>query len=127
MKKTAKILVIEDDADIARMIQMLLTYKGYAVTVSDRTEQSDEMLRNSNIDVVIMDMFLSGVNGIDICIRFKSDNRIAHIPVIMMSAHPDAKKICLEAGADDFISKPFDMKDLLSMVSVLIKKNRVTQ
>ncbi len=116
--------MIDDDPDIGRMIRILLEYKGFSVTVLNRTEKASEIILNSGIDLIIMDMLLSGTNGTDICAGFKKDAAIAHIPVIMMSAHPDAQKKCLEAGAEGFISKPFEMKDLLSEVNHLLKKHQ---
>ena len=103
MNKKEKILVLDDDADIGTMIKMMLEYKGYLVTVSERAEQANELLKNDEFDLIIMDMLLSGVNGTDLCSEFKKDISIAHIPVIMISAHPNAKEICLQAGADEFI------------------------
>ena len=67
-----------------------------------------------------MDMLLSGVNGTDICAELKENSSTSHIPVMMISAHPNAKEICLQAGADEFISKPFDMQDILSKISKLV-------
>ncbi len=115
-----KVLVIDDDPDIGRMIKMLLEYKGHSVTVLEGTEQAADIIRNNGINMVIMDMLLSGTNGTDVCARFKNDSSIAHVPVIMISAHPDAKKICLKAGADGFVAKPFDMQDMLSTVNDFI-------
>ncbi len=120
MKKLAKILVIDDDPDIGSMLRMILEYKGYIIIVLENAEQATEIMKNYNIDMVIMDMLLSGMNGIDICTAFKKDVSISHIPLVMMSAHPDAKQICLQAGADDFISKPFDIDDLLTKINLLI-------
>src|SRR6266498_1054079 len=120
MIKHARILVLDDDPDIGTMIKMMLEYKGYAVTVSDRAEQAEEVLRNNNIDLIIMDMLLSGVNGTDICAELKQNNSTSHIPVMMISAHPNAKEICLLAGADEFIAKPFDMQDILSKIKKLV-------
>lgn len=117
------ILVIDDDPDIGIMIQMLLEYKGYAVTLLEKTDEALSILQNNPIDLIIMDMLLSGTNGIDICAGFKKDRTVSHIPVLMLSAHPDAKIKCLEAGADDFIFKPFDLEDLLEKVSTLTSKN----
>ncbi len=111
---------MDDDPDIGTMIKMMLEYKGYAVTVSDRAEQAEEVLRNNNIDLIIMDMLLSGVNGTDICTELKENNATAHIPIMMISAHPNAKEICLQAGADEFISKPFDMQDILLKINRLV-------
>jgi DNA-binding response OmpR family regulator len=71
--------------------------------------------------VVIIDMLLSGVSGTDICAEVRRNYNTADYPILMISAHPNAKKICLEAGADDFIAKPFDMNEILSKISNLIK------
>ena len=127
MNKKEKILVLDDDPDIGTMIKMMLEYKGYSVTVSERAEQAYEVLRNDGFDLVIMDMLLSGVNGTDLCSEFKKDNTISRVPVIMISAHPNAKEICLEAGADEFISKPFDMQDILSKIDRLIHNSKITE
>ncbi len=122
MKKAQTILVVEDDPDIGMMLKMMLEYKGYAVTVSERAEQANDVLHNKEVDLIIMDMLLSGANGIDICAQLKKDSATAHLPVIMISAHPNAREICLGAGADDFIEKPFEMDGLLNKVNSLISK-----
>jgi len=124
MNKKEKILVLDDDPDIGTMIKMMLEYKGYSVTVSDRAEQANEILRTDAVDLIIMDMLLSGVNGTDLCSELKKDSSLAHTPVIMISAHPNAKEICLQAGADEFISKPFDMQDILSKIDHLIHNSK---
>ena len=125
MNKKEKILVLDDDPDIGMMIKMMLEYKGYSVTVSERAEQAHEILKNDEFDLIIMDMLLSGVNGTDLCSEFKKDSSIADIPIIMISAHPNARDICLQAGADEFISKPFDMHDILSKIDRLINNQPV--
>ena len=124
MNKKEKILVLDDDPDIGTMIKMMLEYKGYSVTVSDRAEQANEILKTDAVDLIIMDMLLSGVNGTDLCSELKKDSALAHTPVIMISAHPNAKEICLQAGADEFISKPFDMQDILSKIDHLIQNSK---
>src|SRR6266487_2194870 len=123
MNKHTRILVLDDDPDIGTMIKMMLEYKGYSVTLSDRAEQAEEVLRNNNIDLIIMDMLLSGVNGTDICTELKENNATSHIPIMMISAHPNAKEICLQAGADEFISKPFDMQDILLKINRLVNSH----
>jgi DNA-binding response OmpR family regulator len=122
MNKKAKILVLDDDPDIGTMIKMMLEYKGYDVSVSDRADQAAEILQNNGVDLIIMDMLLSGVNGTDLCAELKKNNSTSQIPLIMISAHPNAKEICLKAGADEFIPKPFDMQDILSKIDHLIDK-----
>jgi DNA-binding response OmpR family regulator len=112
-----RILVLDDDPDIGIMIKLMLEYHGYAVLVTQRAEKATLLIANEDFDLLIMDMLLSGVNGIDICTRLKKDNTTAQLPVIMISAHPNAKEICMNAGANDFIAKPFDMDELLSKIA----------
>ena len=126
MESSKKILVIDDDPDIGLMMKMMLVYKGYMVTLIDNAGQVEETLRKNNVDLIFMDMLLSGVNGVDVCTSIKGNSDYAGIPLIMMSAHPDAKKICLSAGADDFISKPFETGDLLSKMVKLLKDKSST-
>jgi DNA-binding response OmpR family regulator len=123
MTNQSKILVLDDDTDIGTMIKMMLEYKGYSVTVSERADEAQEVLQDDGISLIIMDMLLSGVNGTDLCHQLKTDPATTHIPVIMISAHPNAKEICLKAGADEFIPKPFDMHDILSKIDKLMPKN----
>lgn len=113
---------MDDDPDIGTMIKMMLEYKGYMVIVSDRADLAQQALNNGGVDLIIMDMLLSGVNGTDLCVDLKKNPSTSRIPVIMISAHPNAKEICLEAGADEFISKPFDMNDILSKIDGLLHK-----
>jgi DNA-binding response OmpR family regulator len=120
---THRILVVDDDPDIGTMIKMMLEYKGYSVVVVDRGEKVFEALARQNIRLIIMDMLLSGVNGTDICTSIKKNPVTSSVPLIMISAHPNAKDICLQAGADDFIAKPFEMDDLLSKIGRLIAAN----
>ena len=122
MNKNARILVLDDDPDIGTMIKMMLEYKGYRVIVSDRADLAQQALNTGGVDLIIMDMLLSGVNGTDLCIDLKKNPSTSHIPVIMISAHPNAKEICLQAGADEFISKPFDMNDILSKIDRLLNE-----
>jgi DNA-binding response OmpR family regulator len=124
MEKAIQILVVEDDPDLGTMIKLMLELKGFAVTLPERIEQTGQILRNNNIDLVLMDMLLSGANGMNICTQLKSGNETKHIPVMMISAHPEAKALCLGAGADDFISKPFDMQDLILKVNTLVYKSK---
>jgi len=121
MKEVPKrILVVDDDPDIRIMIKIMLEFKGYTVVTLERGETSEEMLMSGEFGLVIMDMLLSGMNGVDICARIKQNKSIAHIPIIMISAHPNARASCLEAGADDFIAKPFDMQEILMAIDRLM-------
>lgn len=122
MKKNTNILVVDDDPDIGGMLKMMLEYKGYEVTLISNAAKTEEHLRNQLTDIVILDMLIAGTNGTDVCRSIKSNPLSARVPVLMISALPDARKTCIDAGANDFISKPFEMQDLLAKVSYLVQK-----
>lgn len=121
MNQSARILIVDDDPDIGVMLKMMLEYKGYNAVVAERAEEAIGVLNENNIKLIIMDMLLSGVNGTDICTGLKKNPKTKNIPVVMISAHPNARETCMSAGADDFISKPFDMRDMLVRIGNLIK------
>jgi len=122
----SSILVLDDDPDIGIMIKMMLEYKGYSVVVTDRAEKAEEILSTEQMDLIIMDMLLSGVNGTDICTSLKQNPATSSLPIIMISAHPNAKQICLDAGANEFMAKPFDIMDMLSKINRLISDKKQT-
>jgi DNA-binding response OmpR family regulator len=118
------ILVVDDDPDISMMLKLMLEYKGYQVTILAKPNETTRTLEEGNFSMVIIDMLLSGISGIDICGQIRQNRPTADCPVLMISAHPNAREICLQAGADDFISKPFDMNDILARIDALVNKTR---
>jgi CheY-like chemotaxis protein len=110
------ILVIDDNEDILVMLQAMLQLKGHKVSVIQSFTEVDKTIERLLPDVILMDMLLSGADGRLLCKHFKATEAFAHIPVIMISAHPDARKECLEAGANFFVEKPFEMEQLLEAV-----------
>ena len=119
----AWILVIDDDPDISMMLKMMLEYKGYKVVTADRVDEIFQAISNKAFSLIIMDMLLSGINGTDICLQLKEKEATSSIPVMMISAHPNAKELCLQAGANDFMAKPFDMDDILNNVGRLVNSS----
>jgi DNA-binding response OmpR family regulator len=126
-KTTNRILVLDDDPDIGIMIKIMLEYKGYSVILTDRADKAADIIRTDDINLLIMDLLLSGVNGTDVCTGLKQNSLTSSIPIMMISAHPNAKQICMDAGADDFISKPFDMQDLIGKIDQLIQTAKEKQ
>lgn len=120
MKQQAKkILVVDDDLDILDALQLMLEDAGYEVTTTEKGEYA-ENLRDTNgglPDVIVLDVLLSGKDGRLICQKLKSQQETKHIPIIMISAHPNAKQSVAAVGADDFVAKPFDMDDLLAKIA----------
>jgi DNA-binding response OmpR family regulator len=123
MEKKANILVVDDDPDIGSMLKMMLEYKGYSVTLLRNAGQTEHQLINQATDIVILDMLIAGLNGTDVCRSIRNNPACADVPVLMISALPDARKICIDAGANDFISKPFEMELLLTKVNNIINMN----
>ena len=110
-----KILVADDDPGIVDAMQILLEDEGYEVIVTMDGETIPTMIEKKP-DLVFLDIWMSGVNGNTVCQKLKSDESTKHIPVIMFSANRDTEDIALQCGADGFLSKPFEIKDLLDIV-----------
>lgn len=117
----ANILVVDDDPDIGTMLKMMLEFKGYDVTLLNRADKTYDVLRRNEIDLVILDMLIAGDNGTDVCAMIRENESTSNLPVMMISALPDARPGCINAGANEFISKPFEMQDLLSKVQYLLE------
>ena len=110
-----KILVADDDPAILHSIKMLLTDEGYEVETVVGDKAAEEVQRYAP-DLILLDIWMSGINGRDICKLLKSQAESNHIPIIMISAHSDVEKMSKDCGADDFVAKPFDIFKLLDKV-----------
>ena len=118
-QQVKKILVVDDDPDILDALQFMLEDAGYEVKTTEKGEYA-ENLHDTNgglPDVIILDVLLSGKDGRLICQKLKSQEETKRIPIIMISAHPNAKQSVTAVGADDFIAKPFDMDELLAKIA----------
>ncbi|HTI13103.1 MAG TPA: response regulator [Dictyobacter sp.] len=112
------ILVVDDDEGIVEVVQIVLESEGYEVLVSMDGEYFSHLGDKDNLpDLILLDVLLSGANGRDICTSLKQNERTKHIPVLMLSAHSDARKVAHTSGADDFLEKPFDVDELISIVA----------
>jgi CheY-like chemotaxis protein len=112
-----KILVVDDEPDILEFIQVILEEEGYEVLTSVKGEFL-EQLRNGGLpNLILVDVLLSGKDGREIVKHLKSQEETRHIPVIMFSAHPSAEQTAREAGAEDFVAKPFEIDELLAKVT----------
>lgn len=109
------ILIVDDDPGIQDAFRLILERAGYAVTVYDNGNPlfQDDF---TPPDIFILDKQLSGADGLDICRLLKQRELTQHIPVIMLSASPHIYQLAKDAGADDFLEKPFKLKELLEMI-----------
>ena len=118
-QQAKKILVVDDDPDILDALRFMLEDAGYEVTTSEKGDYA-ENLHDTNgglPDVIILDVLLSGKDGRLICQKLKGQDETRHIPIIMISAHPNARQSVTAVGADDFVAKPFDMDELLVKIA----------
>ena len=122
MQESPKILIIDDDPSIGEMLKDVLEFSGYQVVYSKKPHEAEDDIETHKVDLVLLDKLMSGVDGTDVCMRLKKNERVAQIPVVMMTALHDAKNICMEAGATDFISKPFEMQTLLETLKNVLEK-----
>ena len=116
-----RIIIADDDPGIQDVFKIIFERAGYEIT---QYSNGDSLLKNNFEvpDTFILDKQLSGTDGIDICRFLKSQERTKHVPVIMLSANPNIGNVSKEAGADDYLEKPFKIHDLLAMISKYIIK-----
>lgn len=122
MTDKTKVLVVDDDSGIGEMLKTLLEFSGYEVTVTEKPDETAEIIQKENIDVVMLDMLISGVNGTEVCAGLRQNEATAETPILMMSALHDAGSKCKEAGADDFIAKPFEMDELIAKLEEVLRR-----
>ena len=115
IRSKKKILIADDDAGILDATKLLLEAFDYDVIVDPNGK-----LLQSNIkelpDLILLDIWMSGINGKDICLKLKKQRKTTSIPVIMVSANKDTSDIAKQAGADDYIAKPFDSSTLITKI-----------
>ncbi len=107
-----KILVADDDSAIVDAVKMILEDENYEVTTTSNGE-TVRKVHGVLPDLILLDIWMSGVDGRDVCKYLKSQNNTKHIPIVMVSANKDTEKIAMDAGADDFLAKPFEISELL--------------
>lgn len=127
MKKTTKkvtvnkkVLVIDDNEGILDAITLILEDEGYIVETISNGNETIERTKIFQPDIIILDVLLSGSDGRYICRRLKNEPDTKHIPVVMISAHPNIEKSITDSGADGFLSKPFDAAQLLTIIKKML-------
>ena len=126
-KKT--ILAIDDEKDILNLLQYNLDKEGYQVLSASTGEAGLELARNKKPDLVLLDLMLPGLDGLEVCKILKNSNQTKRIPVIMLTAKGSEidQVVGLEIGASDYIPKPFSVKVLLARVKNVFRKELTSQ
>lgn len=117
-----RILVVEDDKKIARIIELQLKHGGYEVQMAYDGLEAENLFTNNIYDLVLLDIMIPQINGLELCRRIREKS---NIPIIMLTAKDDVtdKVIGLDFGANDYITKPFEMEELLARIRVQLREN----
>ena len=116
-----KILIIEDDANIRELLKIYLEREGYEITTADTGDSGIKAFKRENPDLVLLDIMLPETDGFSVCRQIRESSRT---PIIMLTAKSETfdKIMGLELGADDYIVKPFEMREVLARISAVLRR-----
>ena len=122
--KDAKVVVVEDEADIREVIEYNLSREGYPVYSSGDGEHGLKLVKKKLPDLVLLDLMLPGLDGIDVCRKIKADPETASTAIVMVTAKGEESDVVLGlgVGADDYITKPFSPKELVARVKAVLRR-----
>ena len=123
------ILIIEDEKDIAELLEFNLENNDYKTSIAHNGEQGLEKARSLNPDLILLDLMLPGIHGLDVCRVLKTDAKMKETAIIMLTALGQEENIVegLEAGADDYITKPFSFKVLMARMQSVLRRESMTE
>lgn len=121
-----QIVIIDDEQDILDLLSYNLKKEGFSILAAKDGISGKEAVRNSNPDLIILDLMLPGIDGLELCRMLKKDPKSAMIPIIMLTAKGQEtdKVIGLETGADDYVTKPFSVKEITARVKALLRRTK---
>jgi len=124
--KKEKILIVDDEKDIIELIQYNLEKEGYIVNHAFSGEQCLAYLKSELPDLILLDLMLPEINGIEVCKILKKNSTTSKIPIIMLTAKGEDIDIILglELGADDYITKPFSLRELLARIKTVLRRTK---
>ena len=124
--KRGRILVVDDEPDLLELVKHQLGKEHYEVTTAQDGEVALAQARRQPPDLVVLDLMLPGIDGLEVCRRLKSDPRTMHVPIIMLTAKGEESDavIGLSQGADDYVRKPFGSKELVARIAARLRSSR---
>jgi phosphate regulon transcriptional regulator PhoB len=125
MASAQKILVVEDEPDIRKLVQYNLTQERFSVLEAEDGEQALKLLQRERPNLVILDLMLPGVSGLELCRLLKQRSETAKLPILMLTAKAgEADRIVgLEMGADDYLAKPFSPREMVARVRAILRRS----
>jgi phosphate regulon transcriptional regulator PhoB len=120
-----KILIIEDESDLIKLLKYNLEKEGFRVSYATDGSIALAEVRRDPPDLVILDLMLPGLDGLEVCRQLRRSDKFARIPVLMLSARSEEadRIVGLELGADDYVTKPFSMREVVARVRALLRRN----
>ena len=122
----AKVLVADDERQIRDLLSEFLTSEGYEVLLASDGEEATGLAEREYPDVILLDVKMPGIDGIEVCKRLKAEPKTQFIPVIMITGYVDNKMAAIEAGADDFVNKPIDLVELAVRLKSILRIRYLT-
>lgn len=125
----SRILVIEDSPDILELLEFKLAREQFEVVTATSGEKGLELAGQKQPDLIILDLVLPGVQGLEVCRQLKQSQETRNVPVIMLTAKGEESDVVvgLEMGADDYVTKPFGIKELLARIRAVLRRNETAE
>jgi len=130
MAAPKKILIVDDEPDIAEVVSYNLKKEGFDVSISMDGADALKTIRRNKFDLLILDLMLPSISGIDLCKILRADPQTSSLPIIMLTAKTEEidRVLGLETGSDDYVTKPFSIRELIARVRALLRRTKeVTQ
>jgi two-component system alkaline phosphatase synthesis response regulator PhoP len=123
-KAPKKILIVEDEVDIAQLVKLYLEKEGFRTFVAKSGDEALKLIKSERPDLVMLDLMLPEIDGIEVCKRIRNAPDTALLPIIMVTAKAEESDtiVGLELGADDYVTKPFSPKALVARVKALLRR-----
>ncbi|HUI25862.1 MAG TPA: response regulator [Candidatus Kryptonia bacterium] len=119
-----RVLVVEDEPDIAELVRYHLEQEGFAASVVDDGEKAFDLIRQRQPALIVLDLMLPGMSGLDVCRRLRAEPATARLPIVMLTARAAEvdRVLGLEMGADDYVTKPFSPRELIARVRAVLRR-----
>ena len=125
-KTAARVLLVEDDQNIRELVELHLQLEGLSVVSKSDGNEALGTARADSFDLIVLDLMLPGLDGVTLCRAIRRDSRNADVPILMLTARRDEvdKVLGLDSGADDYLTKPFGVRELVARVRALLRRRR---
>jgi DNA-binding response OmpR family regulator len=119
-----RILVIDDDSGILEVVKIILEDHGFEVIILNNAMSWEDSIKEAKPDLILLDLWMPGIDGGELCTKIKKMEGFKKIPLIMLSASAYTEKVSTTCGANDYLTKPFELSDLLDVVKRNLKDGK---